>query len=131
MVQLIPSDYDGGLCTSSISGEKPGVAQFGEFRFHLRYRLQEQPSARPAQVIPEQHCLACCCLKVLYAGLLESTKLQYQSGRTRYHSNNEIMDVSLQNEPLPSNVSIKSSRYRVTRNLIYHSQTKSSEGPRQ
>jgi hypothetical protein len=50
-------------------------------------------------------------------------RLQY--AEVTEQANNEIMNVSLQNEPLPSNVSIKSSRYRVTRNLIYHSHKRS------
>ncbi|KZN90375.1 hypothetical protein EN45_004920 [Penicillium chrysogenum] len=108
---------------------KTGVAQLGESRFHLRCRLQAQPSARPAQVRPGQHSLVIVSRCSMQASWLY--KLQDQSGIAMYHSNNEIMDVSLQNEPLPSNVSIKSSRYRVTRNLIYHSQAKSSEGLRQ
>jgi hypothetical protein len=108
---------------------KTGVAQFGElgsicdagYRHNLR---RARPKSGQGSI-----------LLLLSQGALCKPpgpyKLQYQSGIAMYHSNNEIMDVSLQNEPLPSSVSIKSSRYRVTRNLIYHSQAKSSEGPRQ
>lgn len=64
------------------------------------------------------------------AQLLEHWPTEVTSFKKLQHANlteqaNEIMNVSLQNEPLPSNVSIKSSRYRVTRNLIYHSHKRS------
>lgn len=130
VVQLIPSDYDGGSCASSISSQNKNVLpNLGSLdsicdtgcRNNLR---RARPKSGRGSIVLLLSQGALCKPSGLY-------KLQYQSGRARYHSNNEIMDVSLQNEPLPSNVSIKSSRYRVTRNLIYHPQTKSSEGPRQ
>lgn len=60
--------------------EQKCVAQFGEFRFHLRYGLQEQPSARPAQVRPGQHCLAVVSRRFMPAfWTLQTTISEWQS----------------------------------------------------
>jgi hypothetical protein len=88
---------------------------------HPPYGLQTQHWTRPTRECPRGSDWPI--VLRLAADINGNYLLQYVE--IKEQTNHEIMNVSLQNEPLPSNVSIKSSRYRVTRNLIYHSHKRS------